>query len=219
MMLQQTSTTDTATPRRFFRHDGVPITRDLNRRKSSACGTDPDGFDADTDAVGAGIYGGNVVHDDKGNVVIGQQYQDHNPRPGPMYDGTGYTMMSRAIVEGPAAVAAALRRDPSLVYEVGTGGATPLHMCGMSRRRQRCTALIVEAGGNVNAVDSYGGTPLHRMASNNLAAGAEALLRAGAEINATDGNGQTALAVALMSGAMAVADVLSEAGATLCAPE
>ena len=57
------------------------------------------------------------------------------------------------------------------------------------------------------------------MASNNLAAGAEALLRAGAEIDATDGNGQTALAVALMSGAMAVADVLSEAGANLCAPE
>ena len=224
-MLQQTSataaapTTPTPTPRRFFRHDGVPITRDLHRRKPAACGNDPDGFDPDTDAVGAGIYGGNVVQDDKGNAVIGRQYEGHNPRPGPMYDGTGYTVMSRAIVEGPASVEAALRRDPALVHQVGTGGATPLHMCGMSRRRQRCTTLIVDAGGRVNAVDSYGCTPLHRMASNNLAAGAQALVEAGAEVDATDGNGQTALAVALMSGAMAVADVLAKAGATLGAGE
>merc|ERR1719502_1945318 len=56
--------------------------------------TDPDGFDPYADTVGAGIYSGNVVRDEKGNVVIGQQYQNHNPRPGPMYDGTGYTAMS-----------------------------------------------------------------------------------------------------------------------------
>ena len=32
--------------------------------------------------MGPGIYGGNVVRDDKGEVVIGEQYQNHNDEPG-----------------------------------------------------------------------------------------------------------------------------------------
>lgn len=59
--------------------------------------TDPDGFDPYADSVGPGIYGGNVLRDGNGRVVIGRQYQGHNPRPGPAYDGTGYTCMSKAI--------------------------------------------------------------------------------------------------------------------------
>jgi hypothetical protein len=35
---------------------------------------------------------GRVVRDaETGEVVIGRQYQDHNPRPGPVYAGGGYT--------------------------------------------------------------------------------------------------------------------------------
>jgi hypothetical protein len=29
-----------------------------------------------------------------GSIVIGQQYQNHNERPGPVYDRTGYSLMS-----------------------------------------------------------------------------------------------------------------------------
>jgi len=59
--------------------------------------TDPDGFDPYADSVGPGIYGGGVLRDGSGRVAVGQQYQSHNPRPGPVYDGTGYSAMSKAI--------------------------------------------------------------------------------------------------------------------------
>lgn len=53
------------------------------RAKYGAPGaTDRDGFNPYEDSVGPGIYGGNVVRDSKGEVVIGEQYQNHNPRPG-----------------------------------------------------------------------------------------------------------------------------------------
>ena len=93
--------------------------------------TDPEGFDPYADSVGPGIYGGNVKRDADGQIVIGRQYQDHNSRPGPVYAGTGYSEMSQALSRGPAAGAAVLQRSPDLVHEISTGGATPLHMCGM----------------------------------------------------------------------------------------
>ena len=49
------------------------------------------------DSVGPGIYGGKVKRDDKGNVIIGKQFQNHNPTPGPVYAGGGYTAMSKAL--------------------------------------------------------------------------------------------------------------------------
>merc|ERR1719502_1849024 len=160
--------------------------------------TDPDGFDPYADTVGAGIYSGNVVRDEKGNVVIGQQYQNHNPRPGPMYDGTGYTAMSRAIGKGPAEVTELLRQNPSLVSEISTAG-------------------LIKAGADVDALDSYGYTPLQRMASNNLAVGAQALIDAGAKLDLCTGGGsrgETALSIALASHAMHVVQVLEKAGAS-----
>ena len=50
-----------------------------------------------TDSVGPGIYGGKVKRDESGSVIIGRQFQNHNPEPGPVYDGTGYTAMSKAL--------------------------------------------------------------------------------------------------------------------------
>ena len=49
------------------------------------------------DSVGPGIYGGKVKRDDQGNVIIGKQFQNHNPTPGPVYAGGGYTAMSKAL--------------------------------------------------------------------------------------------------------------------------
>ena len=46
--------------------------------------TDNEGFDPYRDSVGPGIYGGIVKRDEDGEIVIGRQYQNHNPRPGPV---------------------------------------------------------------------------------------------------------------------------------------
>merc|ERR1719258_612368 len=102
------------------------------------------------------------------------------------------------------------REWPDLVNDVSTGGAQPLHMCGMSRDNQRSTALLVARGGDIEALDTYGMTPLHRMASNNLAVGARALLEAGADpaglatSKAVASTKQTPLEVATQSDAKAV---------------
>ena len=182
----------------YYRADGVRITHDPYARgmaeKYGAPGkTDADGFDPYADSVGPGIYGGTVKRDDMGQVVIGRQYQNHNPRPGPVYSGGGYTPTSKRLSDA-AALEAWLNEHPDLVNEITTGGAQPLHNCGMSARNQDQVALLVSKGADIEAVDTYGYTPLHRMASNNLAAGAKALLEAGADPNFRGGSGETAAA-------------------------
>eukprot|EP00730_Choanoeca_flexa_P015388 TRINITY_DN7055_c0_g1_i5.p1 TRINITY_DN7055_c0_g1~~TRINITY_DN7055_c0_g1_i5.p1 ORF type:complete len:135 (+),score=16.15 TRINITY_DN7055_c0_g1_i5:107-511(+) len=108
---------------------------------------DPDGFNPYADTVGAGIYSGNVKKDADGKVIWGKQYQDHNKNPGPVYAGTGYTDMAKAIHTGnPEVVKALLTKDPSLANEIATGGATPLHTCGMSRKGQMVTATLSTCG-------------------------------------------------------------------------
>ena len=156
-----------------------------------------------------GIYGGRVKRDEHGEVIIGDQYQGHNPNPGPVYAGGGYTPIVNALREGKEAVKVILDKYPELVNDISTGGATPLHMCGMSRDSERSTAYLIERGGSVEAVDTYGYRPLHRMASNNLAIGAEALLKAGADVYAsTSRRGETPMSVARSAGAADVMAVL-----------
>lgn len=202
-----------------YRRDGVRITHDpyapgMADQYGTPGQTDNEGFDPYADTVGAGIYGGKVKRDAEGRVIDGRQYQNHNPRPGPIYTGGGYTEMSRALSKGADAVLALLAGDASLVNEVSTGGATPLHMCGMSQRNQLVTKLLLDRGGDADALDTYGYTPLHRMASNNLAVGAQALLNAGANPNAATQSGETPLAIAHASRAFDVLRVLQENGAT-----
>ena len=195
------------------RADGVKILHDPNApgmvAKYGAPGkTDADGFDPYTDSVGPGIYGGVVKRDSSGEIIIGRQYQDHNSRPGPVYAGGGYTPTSSAVHKGDESLRVLLARFPDLVNDISTGGATPLHVCGMSERGQHSTAFLITCGANTEAVDSYGYRPLHRMASNNLAVGAEALLSAGADVNAETWAGQTPLSVALQAGALDAAAVI-----------
>merc|ERR1712083_509942 len=121
-------------------------------------------------------------------------------------------MGSKAVHSGdPQKVAVLLKEQPELINDVSTGGATPLHTAGMSRKGQMVTATLIEFGGNIEAVDSYGYRPLHRMASNNLHIGAEALLKAGAQWEALSGkpySGDTPMDTALQSGAYQVVKVL-----------
>ncbi len=76
--------------------------------------------------------------------------------------------------------------------------------------------MLIEAGADIEALDTYGYTPLHRMASNNLAVGAEALLVAGADPNRPTEKpytGDTPLSIARSSGARDVVEVLLRYGA------
>mmetsp|Transcript_7316 Transcript_7316/g.11532 ORF Transcript_7316/g.11532 Transcript_7316/m.11532 type:complete len:216 (+) Transcript_7316:109-756(+) len=148
----------------------------------TANGYDAEGFDPEADTVGAGIYGGIVKKDEKGDIIWGKQYQNHNKALGPIYAGTGYTEMTKALRVGKVAIDQVLKKDADAINEITTGGATPLHMCGMSHRGQMSTEYVIQKGGKIEALDTYGYTPLHRMASNDLAVGAKALLKAGANV-------------------------------------
>lgn len=203
--------------RQHIRQDGViigydPYTPEMISKYGQPGETDNEGFNPYRDTVGPGIYGGIVKRDSNGQVVIGEQYQNHNPEPGPVYAGGGYTPMSNALRKGEKELGPLLDKFPDLVNDISTGGATPLHMCGMGQDNQYATAYLIKRGANIEAVDTYGYRPLHRMASNNLAIGAKALLEAGADPRApTIGRrGETPMVIARQSGAGDVIKVLTE---------
>jgi len=197
----------------LYRHDGVRITHDpfapeMLEKYGAPGKTDSEGFDPYADTVGPGIYGGIVKRDATGKIVIGRQYQNHNPRPGPIYAGGGYTKSAEALKSPEGLLRPLLKKFPDLANDVTTGGAQPLHMCGMSRRNQDSVTVLVEFGADLEALDTYGMTPLHRMASNNLAKGAQLLIAAGADPNFRGLVGQTPAQVARSSHAWDVLKVL-----------
>ena len=77
----------------------------------------------------------------------------------------------------PERLAALLAKYPDLVDDVSTGGARPLHMCGMSRGGDATELIrtLITHGADVNAKDNYEMTPMDRLASNAVAG--NALLR------------------------------------------
>ena len=233
----------------YYRKDGVRITHDphapgMSEKYGRPGETDAEGFDPYADSVGPGIYGGIVKRDGSGQIVVGRQYQNHNPRPGPVYAGGGYTPVTQAL-RSPAQLAQLLDRFPDLVNDVSTGGAQPLHNCGMSAANQEQAALLISRGADIEgerararclsspapslgdeagrlslppsplppfpALDTYGFTPLMRMASNNLAAGAKHLLAAGADPARRVG-GNTAAQIAASSQARDVLRALRDHG-------
>jgi hypothetical protein len=74
---------------------------------------------------------------------------------------------------------------------------------------------LISRGAEIETLDTYGMTPLHRMASNNLAVGAEALLKAGAEPNNAGKVGMTPLQMAKQAQARQVAAVIEKYGGSL----
>jgi hypothetical protein len=200
--------------REHYRKDGVriqhdPFSPELAAKYGMPGETDDEGFNQYADTVGPGIYGGIVKRDEEGRVVIGKQYQNHNSRPGPVYAGGGYTPTIKLLhSNNPTSLTDWLILHPELANEVTTGGASPLHMCGMSRTSQLSTHVLLAHGADKEAVDTYGYRPLHRMASNNLAVGALALLEAGADPAALSDTGETAMQIARSSRALDVVAVL-----------
>jgi len=173
--------------------------------------TDNEGFDPYADTVGPGIYGGIVKRDEAGQILVGDQYQGHNPRPGPVYAGGGYTRIN-SLLGDLEKLEEILKKWPDLVNDVSTGGAQPLHMCGMSGKNQGAVNTLVKAGADIEAVDTYGYTPLLRMASNNLAWGARDLLEAGADPRNKGEAGITPLDCAIASAADKVVTLLKSWG-------
>lgn len=166
-----------------------PLLLSMYQHRSSPKRAVTEGLDAEADAVGPGIYGGRVERDEAGAVVIGQQYEEYNPIPGPLYAGGGYTELAQAIREGDdTRVAQLLDNDPELVNDVLTGAASPLHLCGMAPRAGGAvTRVLCERGADLDARDSWGYTPLQRAATNDCVDAAKALLAAGASLEIPSG--------------------------------
>ena len=100
--------------------------------------------------------------------------------------------------------------DPALPHSFAEE-LTSLRSLLLTRRiSQHVTSVLCDRGADVEAVDTYGYRPLHRMASNNLAVGAAALLEAGANPHAMTWGGETALEIAINSDARDVVEVLEK---------
>ena len=161
------------------------------------------GWNLPHDVVGAGVYGGIIKRKEVGGiVVVGDEWPEnnlaipaHNPvhGTGPYLDFTkyteenrGYTAIAHIIMAGDvdgldAMLVAAGENATKLSNLVMTGGARPLHMCGMSRGgdASALVQVLLKHGADVNAKDNYELSPFDRLASNSVA-GNDALRRAGA---------------------------------------
>ena len=100
-----------------------------------------------------------------------------------------------------------LRPAPATVSIFGRPLAHAAHRADVLRLQ-----LLIAHGGDIEAEDSYGYRPLHRMASNNLAVGAAALLSAGADVNAR-ASGLSPMQIAQHSAAVDVVRALKVAAA------
>lgn len=162
------------------------------------------GWNLPMDVVGAGVYGGIVKRDGSGKIIVGDEWPEDNVAPpahnpvhssGPYLDfskltpaNRGYARIAGVLQSGRASDLDALFRSvPSdadrrkLANLVMTGGARPLHMCGMGRGGDTSALIeiLIGYGADVNAKDNYELTPMDRLASNSVA-GNSLLARHGA---------------------------------------
>jgi hypothetical protein len=155
------------------------------------------GWNLPIDVVGAGVYGGIAKRDSAGRIVIGDEWPEDNQAPpahnpvhskGPYLDFArftaetrGYTKVANVLQRGNVGELKQLFSSASsdeerrkLANLVMTGGARPLHMCGMGRGGDTSALIkvLVSNGADVNAKDNYEYTPMDRLASNSVAGNA-----------------------------------------------
>ncbi|XP_035681238.1 ankyrin repeat and SOCS box protein 13-like isoform X1 [Branchiostoma floridae] len=94
---------------------------------------------------------------------------------------------------------------------------SPLHEACFNGRHE-VVEVLIDAGADVETVDSQYGSPLHVVCSRNYPECVELLLRAGANVDATK-NYETALHVAAKAGSPEVVQVLLEYGANINAKD
>jgi len=117
----------------------------------------------------------------------------------------------RVAFEAPDAMHALLRQEPELL-EARTGlGETALHYL-VVENQLRAVVLLVEAGAQVNTLNSCGGTPLSEAASLGYVELVEYLLSQGARLRIA-GQGDPTLHEAVRGGNVAVVQLLLAAGA------
>jgi hypothetical protein len=154
------------------------------------------GWNLPIDVVGSGVYGGIVKRDASGRVLIGDEWPENNICPpahnpvhstGPYLDfskltpyNRGYSKIARLIQESlqaSSSVESLFQSIPEdsdrkkLANLVMSGGARPLHMCGMGRGgdTSELISILIKYGADVNAKDNYEYTPMDRLASNSVA--------------------------------------------------
>merc|ERR1719221_1615616 len=155
------------------------------------------GWNLPIDVVGAGVYGGIVKRDEDGRVIVGDEWPEDNVAPpahnpvhstGPYLDFSKLTQSNRgyskiALIiqqsrgQGAAELNALFQSIPDentrrkLANLVMTGGARPLHMCGMGRGgdTSELIQVLIKYGADVNAKDNYEYTPTDRLSSNSVA--------------------------------------------------
>jgi len=162
------------------------------------------GWNLPMDVVGAGVYGGIVKRDAAGKIIVGDEWPEDNRAPpahnpihptGPYLDSSkytasnrGYTKIANVLQHGNADEVQSLfngiKSDAErrkLANLVMTGGARPLHMCGMSwgADASELIAILIQHGADVNAKDNYEMTPMDRLSSNSVSGNA-VLLKHGA---------------------------------------
>jgi hypothetical protein len=136
------------------------------------------------DVVGAGVYGGVVKRTERGKIVMGWwplsamgpslDYSKLTP------DNRGYSRIARVIQESRDGNASELddmfrsiahADRPKLANLVMTGGARPLHMCGMGREDDTSALIevLLKNGADVNAKDNYEYTPMDRLSGGSCA--------------------------------------------------
>ena len=151
------------------------------------------GWNLPIDVVGAGVYGGIVKRRAGGLIIEGDEWPEDNRAPpahnpvhsrGPYLDfskhtaaNRGYSHIATVIMSGNARLLEALLKSAGseeqrrkLANLVMTGGARPLHMCGMSRGgdASELIQVLIDAGADVNAKDNYEMTPMDRLSSNSV---------------------------------------------------
>lgn len=151
------------------------------------------GWNLPMDVVGSGVYSGIVKRDGVGKIVVGDEWPENNRSPpahnpvhskGPYLDfskltpsNRGYTNIALAIQAGDANSLSKMfqsidddTQKKKLANLVMTGGARPLHSCGMSRGGDASAMIkvLIDNGAEVNAKDNYEMTPLDRLASNSV---------------------------------------------------
>ncbi len=119
----------------------------------------------------------------------------------------------RVAFESPDAMHPLLRQEPELL-EARTGlGETALHYLAVENQL-RAVVLLVEAGAQVNTLNSCGGTPLSEAASLGYVELVEYLLSQGARLHIA-GQGDPTLHEAVRSSNAAVVQLLLAAGAPI----
>jgi ankyrin repeat protein len=150
-----------------------------------------------------------------GDTARVAQLLDADPAAVNSYSHDGWTPLHLAAHFGREETAALLLARGAAVGARSRNAMTnlPLH-AALAGRRARLAELLIDAGSDMNAKDSYGLTALHHLAYFGDPALAAPMLAAGGRLDALDKDGHTPLALAVAKGHESLATALRQHGAT-----